>query len=54
MGGAYGGVCEHGQAARTPLAAFFNTPIRGIYPYSHTGRIVARLRMFAPTVPLSI
>jgi hypothetical protein len=28
-GGAYGGVREHGQAARTPLAAFFNTPIHG-------------------------
>jgi len=24
--GAYGGVRGHGQAARTPLAAFFNTP----------------------------
>ena len=24
--GAYGGVREHGQGARTPLAAFFNTP----------------------------
>ena len=28
-GGAYGGVREHGQAARTPLAAFFNTPLKG-------------------------
>jgi hypothetical protein len=27
-GGAYGGVREHGQGARTPLAAFFNTPNR--------------------------
>jgi hypothetical protein len=26
-GGAYGGVREHGQEARTPLAAFFNIPI---------------------------
>lgn len=25
--GAYGGVREHGQAARTPMAAFFNTPM---------------------------
>jgi hypothetical protein len=25
-GGAYEGVREHGQGARTPLAAFFNTP----------------------------
>jgi hypothetical protein len=25
--GAYGGVREHDQAARTPLAAFFNTPL---------------------------
>ncbi|GJL68663.1 MAG: hypothetical protein NPIRA06_12980 [Nitrospirales bacterium] len=25
-GGAYGGVREHGQEARTPLADFFNTP----------------------------
>ena len=25
-GGAYGGVREHGQAARTPLTAFFNIP----------------------------
>ncbi len=24
--GAYGGVREHGQGARTPLAAFFNIP----------------------------
>jgi len=26
MGGAYKRVREHGQGARTPLAAFFNTP----------------------------
>ncbi|WP_342346401.1 hypothetical protein, partial [uncultured Nitrospira sp.] len=29
-GGAYGGVREHGQAARTLLAAFFNTPQEGM------------------------
>ncbi|HNP29517.1 MAG TPA: hypothetical protein PKK23_10750 [Nitrospirales bacterium] len=27
--GAYGGVREHDQAARTPLVAFFNTPCGG-------------------------
>ena len=29
-GGAYEGAREHGQGARTPLAAFFNTPEKAV------------------------
>ncbi|MDT3779265.1 hypothetical protein PJI16_17000 [Nitrospira sp. MA-1] len=33
---------------------FSTLPIRGIYPYSHTGRIVTRFLVFAPTAFISI